>query len=1224
MSQYVNRFFSAVGSALEFNAATLSGAIDIIVVEDDDGVRRCSPFHVRFGKLQLLKSRGMAVDVWLNDVKTDLTLRLGTAGEAYFVAPEPDAVVTTTTASHPSSPPLPTDEQGRPASPPVQAGSTDGSGAAPTVPLQGRDQTWPAADGANRHSDVTAVVRSDTDALADAGTKRSGDASVDASAVEGAPTCAEPGAKATPIGANVSAGGCARAGSEVVVLSHSDGQGDADAGSSACVAADRRVVPAVDATASVVSEVSNAGAGAGANFRLDELAGGGSSGGSLANSAGSSNSKQQPDADIPLDGGGPRRTPVEPPGFVAGDTSPTPSPPCPEEDPAAHILHFQRSMRHRSASKSTSRRRRRRRRSLSQPALPRSPLQSQTRGGHIRCVSSVDPSVRSVALSGDERTESLSAPLTRQLFVRDASSGSLVVRDVVEQDADDGSQGSSAGEDVLALSLCGSYITPGLSHEEVMAIFEQHRVAYSEFAASPSRIFANADLRCMVDRRLVPWAIAAPYIVSMLAYGVPLDLDRLTSPCGTGATADVSEERRAVLEAEAKDAAAAAKAEAAAAAPSSADTEPRRRFSWFGLRSSYSQSDVGRGPEDGSGPAAASEQAPAPGLWSSVTSADETDRSSGERLVVQSASLSTPSPLMDDDDSSEDLDGGDEGVPDQGHRRTTKREVTGAVAAAVKGAVTHPLHPLSAADAAATAVEVAVEGGELLPRGRLSMRPTAAELSVLPLRPGDNDVRFVVRSTLQGIQEVSAKLFLWHADDRVVVSDVDGTITRSDLLGHLLPRVGRDWSHSGVAGLYTRIARNGYKIVYLTARPIGQAASTRAFLASLTQARGQQLPLGPLVMSPDRLVESLTREVIRRTPHEFKIAALRDIQRLFVPDEDEDDAEAPENEKAVVAKEVRPVHEDRVIPSQPAVDEPAPSTSSPADGAAASSFPPAAEAPPGAPPRGGPPGVGIRTRATSATGSGAATPERTGGSSSLLRSLSEGHYGVKQLVSSIPAISLGPASHATASLAGEQLAKPPAPDNTLRPSATGPLPSSSAGSGGGGLAASDRRELQSVAAARSRSRRPSTPFHAGFGNRATDELSYRTVGLPPQRIFTINPAGELAVMNALYESTCSYSNLEDLVESVFPDVGVRPLAHGGGTGGGGGGGGSEGRSGGGGGSWGGGSGAGFGGGGGLAADRGGPPAVVARAVAASDSYNDFHYWKPPLPSVAVDEFDSLL
>jgi phosphatidate phosphatase LPIN len=31
------------------------------------------------------------------------------------------------------------------------------------------------------------------------------------------------------------------------------------------------------------------------------------------------------------------------------------------------------------------------------------------------------------------------------------------------------------------------------------------------------------------------------------------------------------------------------------------------------------------------------------------------------------------------------------------------------------------------------------------------------------------------------------------------------------------------------------------------------------------------------------------------------------------------------------------------------------------------------------------------------------------------------------------------------------------------------------------------------------------PFYAGFGNRDTDEISYRAVNVPPARIFIINP-----------------------------------------------------------------------------------------------------------------------
>ena len=35
------------------------------------------------------------------------------------------------------------------------------------------------------------------------------------------------------------------------------------------------------------------------------------------------------------------------------------------------------------------------------------------------------------------------------------------------------------------------------------------------------------------------------------------------------------------------------------------------------------------------------------------------------------------------------------------------------------------------------------------------------------------------------------------------------------------------------------------------------------------------------------------------------------------------------------------------------------------------------------------------------------------------------------------------------------------------------------------------------------------PFYAGFGNRVTDEISYRAVDIPPERILVINPKGEL-------------------------------------------------------------------------------------------------------------------
>lgn len=36
-----------------------------------------------------------------------------------------------------------------------------------------------------------------------------------------------------------------------------------------------------------------------------------------------------------------------------------------------------------------------------------------------------------------------------------------------------------------------------------------------------------------------------------------------------------------------------------------------------------------------------------------------------------------------------------------------------------------------------------------------------------------------------------------------------------------------------------------------------------------------------------------------------------------------------------------------------------------------------------------------------------------------------------------------------------------------------------------------------------------SPFYAGFGNRITDALSYRSVNIPSERIFTIDSTGEV-------------------------------------------------------------------------------------------------------------------
>jgi len=67
------------------NQATLSGCIDVIVVRQQDGTYQCSPFHVRFGKLGVLRSKEKVIDIEINGDAVDLHMKLGDNGEAFFV-----------------------------------------------------------------------------------------------------------------------------------------------------------------------------------------------------------------------------------------------------------------------------------------------------------------------------------------------------------------------------------------------------------------------------------------------------------------------------------------------------------------------------------------------------------------------------------------------------------------------------------------------------------------------------------------------------------------------------------------------------------------------------------------------------------------------------------------------------------------------------------------------------------------------------------------------------------------------------------------------------------------------------------------------------------------------------------------------------------------------------------------------------------------------------------
>ncbi|XP_030258491.1 phosphatidate phosphatase LPIN2 isoform X3 [Sparus aurata] len=163
---------------------------------------------------------------------------------------------------------------------------------------------------------------------------------------------------------------------------------------------------------------------------------------------------------------------------------------------------------------------------------------------------------------------------------------------------------------------------------------------------------------------------------------------------------------------------------------------------------------------------------------------------------------------------------------------------------------------------------------------RKSLRLSSDQIASLKLKEGPNDVTFSITTQYQGTCRCEGTIYLWNWDDKVIISDIDGTITKSDVFGQILPQLGKDWTHQGIAKLYHSVAENGYKFLYCSARAIGMADMTRGYLQWVNDG-GTILPRGPLMLSPSSLFSAFHREVIEKKPEIFKIECLTDIKNLF-------------------------------------------------------------------------------------------------------------------------------------------------------------------------------------------------------------------------------------------------------------------------------------------------------------------------------------------------------
>ena len=132
--------------------------------------------------------------------------------------------------------------------------------------------------------------------------------------------------------------------------------------------------------------------------------------------------------------------------------------------------------------------------------------------------------------------------------------------------------------------------------------------------------------------------------------------------------------------------------------------------------------------------------------------------------------------------------------------------------------------------------------------------------------------------------ELKFQIFVFNQNDRLVVTDIDGTITTSDVGGFLGGSIGVGVEQPRVVEFFDKVDFNGYKVLYLTARPMAFDGLTREYLfETLQDVDGNppdffrySLPKGPLFMSPISAEKAISADA-----EIMKLSTLTSIINLF-------------------------------------------------------------------------------------------------------------------------------------------------------------------------------------------------------------------------------------------------------------------------------------------------------------------------------------------------------
>ncbi|KAJ3611590.1 hypothetical protein NHX12_021605 [Muraenolepis orangiensis] len=762
------------------NQATLSGSIDVVVVRQPDGTFQCSPFHVRFGKLGVLRSREKVIDIEINGEAVDLHMKLGDNGEAFFVQETdecnevvPSHLVTSPIPTEESllqreTPSLPAPQQAPPGPAPQQAPPGPAPQQAPPGPApqpvtkkkrrrKRKHKAEPRREGQQQGADGAQQQGGEEEEQAVHHRRTSCVTVKDVTGYKSYPSGTFSDGEWGPTAREASEDSSPKSDSELLVRSSKSMLRDDThmrwswGEFPECTRVSKKGRSSRQLTISPSERT---------HFRVI-----------LSSEAMEADSPEDPPSCSPCRLVKPRpRTPKPEPGQSdsGGPSPPDPSPPgrrpatWKSSPPARNDITVVTGTDSEPCVKTKNESQGKRRGEVRKRSQHQGPEDI-----YLEDLTALEPHVAARYFpkrhwEAVERRSSSQSP----------------------QSTDSGAEGlwdSAGGSDLpqVTLSLCGGVADNAEIPKER---FMEHVITYQEFSENPA-IIDNPNLVVKIGSRFYNWTLAAPLILCMQAFQQNLP--------------------KATEEAWVKE-----------------KTPKKSALWWFWRKSSIQQSvDLKQSSLD------------------------------PENLEGPSPALTAPA-----------------APPEESSSEDESKELS---------SVTPP------PETAAPLVECGQTGGPApVPSYRKSLRLSSQQIASLRLREGPNDVTFSITTQYQGTCRCQGTIYLWSWDDDVIISDIDGTITKSDVFGHILPQLGKDWTHQGIAKLYHLVHKNGYRFLYCSARAIGMADMTRGYLQWVNDG-GAILPRGPLMLAPSSLFSAFHREVIEKKPEKFKIECLTDIRNLF-------------------------------------------------------------------------------------------------------------------------------------------------------------------------------------------------------------------------------------------------------------------------------------------------------------------------------------------------------